>query len=110
MKKKVWYEDENHGYTPLCGNEFCEDFGKIINDENCLEENDMEKSTVNQDNIYRVEEELDYAICECYDAPIYIIAKIVFGILDTAEKEKRLNAKERKIACDYISKCYGYNF
>ncbi len=53
---------------------------------------------------------MDYALGDCYDAPIDIIVKIVLGVLDTAEREKRLNAKERKLACDYITECYGYNF
>lgn len=70
----------------------------------------MENLTVNQENIDRIEEELDYALGDCYDAPMHIIVKIVLGVLDTAEKEKRLNVKERRIACNYITECYGYNF
>lgn len=74
------------------------------------EENNIANLTVNQDNIDRIEGELDYALGDCYDAPLHIIVKIVLGVLDAAEKEKRLNVKERKVACDYITKCYGYNF
>lgn len=74
------------------------------------EENNMTNLTVNQENIDRIEEELDYALGDCYDAPMHIIVKIVLGVLDSAEREKRLNVKERKVACDYITKCYGYNF
>ena len=75
-----------------------------------MEENNMANLTVNQDNIDRIEEELVYAIGDCYDAPMHIIVKIVLGVLDTAEREKRLNVKERKVACDYITEYYGYNF
>lgn len=74
------------------------------------EENNIANLTVNQDNIDRIEGELDYALGDYYDAPLHIIVKIVLGVLDAAEKEKRLNVKERKVACDYIAKCYGYNF
>lgn len=70
----------------------------------------MTNLTVNQENVDRIEEELDYALGDCYDAPMRIIVKIVLSVLDTAEREKRLNAKERKLACNYITKCYGYNF
>lgn len=67
-------------------------------------------SNINQENIDRIEMELDDALCDCYDAPMYIIVKVVLGVLDNAEKEKRLNAKERKLACDYLTRYYGYNF
>ncbi len=70
----------------------------------------MGNLTINQDNIDRIEEELDYALGDCYDAPMYVIVKIVLNVLNIAEKEKRLNVKERKLACDYLTKCYGYNF
>ncbi len=70
----------------------------------------MTNLMVNQENINRIEEELDYALGDCYDAPMHIIVQIVLGVLDSAEREKRLNVKERKVACDYITKCYGYNF
>lgn len=70
----------------------------------------MANLAVNQENIDRIKEELDYALGDCYDAPMYLIVKIVLNVLDTAQKEKRLNGKERRIACDYITKYYGYNF
>mgnify|MGYP006993793321 FL=1 len=74
------------------------------------EEDNMANLIVNQENIDRIEEELDYALGDCYDAPMHIIVKIVLNVLDTAEREKRLNVKERRIACNYITKHYGYSF
>ena len=70
----------------------------------------MENITVSQDNIEMIEEELDYALGDCYDAPMHLVVEIVLNVLDTAEREGRLNAKERRIACDYITECYGYDF
>ena len=70
----------------------------------------MKNITVNQDNIEMIKEELDYALGDCYNAPMSLVVKIVLNVLDTAEREGRLNAKERRVACDYITERYGYNF
>ncbi len=53
----------------------------------------MANLTVSRDNIDRIKEELDYALGDCCDAPMHIIVKIVLDVLDTAEREKRLNTK-----------------
>lgn len=70
----------------------------------------MGKLGIRKNNLDMVKEELDYALSDCYDAPMRIVVKTVLGVLDNAEKEKRLNPNERKSAMDYISECYGYNF
>ncbi len=70
----------------------------------------MNNITINQHNMERIEEELDDALSDCYDAPMHVIVKIVLDVLDTAQQEKRLNSLERQKACEYITKCYGYNF
>lgn len=70
----------------------------------------MSNTEVNQENIEDIEEELDYALGDCMDAPMYLIIKTVLGVLDKAEREGRLNAKERRVACNYITENYGYDF
>ena len=70
----------------------------------------MKNIIVNEENIDMIKEELDYAWGDCYDAPMHLIVGIVLNVLDTAEKEGRLNIRERKKACEYITECYGYNF
>lgn len=70
----------------------------------------MKNIMINQANVERIEEELDDALMDCFDAPEHVIVKIVLSVLDTAQKEKRLNSLERQEACNYITECYGYNF
>lgn len=65
---------------------------------------------INQDNICRIKEELDDVIYDCKEAPYHLLVECVLFTLDNAEKEGRLNSKERKIACNYITNQYGYDF
>lgn len=68
------------------------------------------KIVVSEENIEEIEESLDYALGDCHGAPSHLIAEIVLKVLDEAEKKGRLNPTERRIACDYITASYGYNF
>ena len=68
------------------------------------------RTEVNPDNVEEIKDELDWALGDCQGAPFEIIVRIVMETLDNAEKEGRLNAKERKEACSYLTEEYGYDF
>lgn len=68
------------------------------------------RTEVNPDNVEEIKGELDWALGDCKGAPFELIVQIVNDTLDNAEKEGRLNAKERKEACDYLTEEYGYDF
>ena len=61
-------------------------------------------------NIEMIEEELDETLYDSDDAPSYLVVEIVMNILDSAERQGRLNPVERKIACEYVTEEYGFDF
>lgn len=65
---------------------------------------------VNPEKVEAIKEEINWALGDCKDAPSEVIGQIVSYVLDNAEIQGRLNVKERKEACDYLKKKYGYDF
>ena len=68
------------------------------------------KNAVRQENLDSIKEELDWALSDTQGAPFYLIVEIVLNTLDNAQREGRINQKERETACDYIKREYGYDF
>lgn len=75
-----------------------------------MEKKATKRTEVNPENVEAIKRNLDWALGDCKKAPSEIIVKIVMYTLDNAQREGRLNAKERKEACDYLKKEYGYDF
>ena len=74
-------------------------------------ENEVKRGIqANDENVEAIKEDIDWAMGDCYGAPSEIIIPMLINVLDTAEKEGRLNVAERKIACEYITEVYGYDF
>ncbi|MCI9365171.1 MAG: hypothetical protein HFJ54_00600 [Clostridia bacterium] len=63
---------------------------------------------VRTENLEQIKEELDRSLVDCDGAPSHIICKIVLYVLDTAQKQKRINGLERMAALDYLEKAYGF--
>lgn len=74
-------------------------------------ENEVKRELqVSDENITAIKDKIDWAMGDCEGAPSQIIVPMLLNVLDTAQKGGRLNAKERIIACEYITEAYGYNF
>lgn len=70
----------------------------------------MQRPEVNDQNIARIENELEYALDAYEGTDRDIIDRIVSEVLDTAEREGHLNEAERTVAYDFLKQNYGYNF
>ena len=68
------------------------------------------KNAVRPENLDSIKEELDWALSDTQGAPFYLVVEIVLNTLDNAQREGRINQKEREAACDYIKREYGYDF
>ena len=68
------------------------------------------KNAVRPENLDSIKEELDWALSDTQGAPSYLVVEIVLNTLDNAQREGRINQKEREAACDYIKREYGYDF
>lgn len=75
-----------------------------------MEKKATKRTEVNPENLDAIKSDIDWALSDCKDAPSEIIVQIVLYTLDNAERVGRLNTKERKEACDYVKKQYGYDF
>ena len=74
-------------------------------------ENEVKRGIqANEENVEAIKGDIDCAMEDCYGAPSYIVVPMLMNVLDTAEKEGRLNVAERRAACDYITEFYGYDF
>ena len=68
------------------------------------------KNAVRPENLDSIKAELDWALSDTQGAPSYLVVEIVLNTLDNAQREGRINQKERETACDYIKREYGYDF
>ena len=69
-----------------------------------------EKNAVRPKNLDSIKAELDWALSDTQGAPSYLIVEIVLKTLDNAQREGRINQRERVAACNYIKSEYGYDF